>query len=101
MNNSPGVIEAGEALCLQLRPVIRQLTGQAYSSTLSALNAFEAAIGSRKGIVDADELDRVLRSCSSMSRASPFWNDDMREGCRATIEGICTSLGVDNQGVAA
>ena len=36
-------LNAGEALSRQLRAVIDRLNGQAYSSTLSALNYFDAA----------------------------------------------------------
>lgn len=39
--------EAGEALATQLAAVIDRLDGQAYSSTLSALNAFRAALAGR------------------------------------------------------
>lgn len=44
------LLASGGSLARQLSAIIRYLDGQAYSSTLSALNAFRAAIAKAEGL---------------------------------------------------
>lgn len=41
------------------------------------------------------ELANVMRGAISISRASPYWDDRMREGCLALAENICSHLEID------
>ncbi|WP_287122690.1 hypothetical protein, partial [Mesorhizobium sp.] len=61
------VLVRGAALVLQLRAVMHRLDGQAYSSTLSALNYFEAALAGQVSLPASNE-PQPLAGSDSLQR---------------------------------